>query len=474
MKSNQIKKMGIELILITIGIIILWAGCGQKRQVALVAERGTQQWDYPGKFAKTLDKDMLTHQDSVNIIGYLYQAAAMDSRLYELQSKLTSTYFWDCHERCAKRSCTSGNIAAAMADYLLKGQIDSAKFVNNWIDRDVVGKAPEIREVNNITGFIADRKFENDWQRPYQDGLIKTPTGTALWVVTSIDAGADPKPWIALLTSALKTSDAPSLKYAIAYALMKSGSPLVAWQTMPVYIPGANQFAPPDFTQEIAGIDTSNLTRIYLTLNQYIIGKVEQTCLQSLIADYSSLSAESMEKVTILGNIKGMNLQIDLDKPMTTNDSGAEINKAISLAKHPETSPEVDLSKLSNPLARAIFLQAESSNQNTNKAIIKDLIFSELENPGPKDDWETEIILTLALGNVLTSPEALTRISNLLPQDSILTDYSPEWLALYASYCVGDNTKSEKLTKIGGALRQAYPYAPGIKELADKINLICR
>lgn len=473
MKISKAKLIGMGPVIFAYCMAIFWFGCGQNKQAATIVERGTKPWDYSGKLANMVNKDLLSHNDSLSVLSYLYQATVIDTRLYELQSKLTTAYFWGCHDRCIKRRCTSGDIAAATVAYLLQGQTDSAMFAINLVNREVVGNAPEIREIGMIASFIADKKFVGDWQRPYKDGLIKTPSGIAFWAVTSINAGANPREWTAILTTELKASDSPSLKYAIAYALIKNGNPLIAWQTLPVYTPGTNQFTPPDFEQKLPGKDTLSFSPIYLTLNQYIISKVEQAYLRSFIRSNSSIYHDSITKVLTLAQLKGLTISIDLDKPAIESEYTDQIRLAKSMTKESDYSFESSLSKLTIPLARSMLLYIETFNPKSNKAAVKEHIFTEIEAIKSIDDWESKILLTLALENIMTPSEVLSRISPFIMQDIILTDYSPEWLALYAKFCIGDNTKSERLARIGKELKQAYPYATGIAELIEKINRIC-
>lgn len=462
-------------IVIALVLLLFIGGCrGDKKHTIIpIVERGTLAWDYSGRLANLINQDSLSHSDSLGIVSYLYYTTVMDLRLYDLQSKLTTAYFWGCHDRCIKRRCTSGDIAAAAVAYLLRGQTDSAMFAINLVNREVVGNALEIREIGMSASFIADRKFNGDWQRPYKDGLIKTTSGIALWVVTSINAGANPKEWIAILTSELKASDSPSLKYAIAYALMKSGNPLIAWQTMPVFVPGANQFAPEDFEQELAGGKNPNVSPVYLPLRQFIISEIDMAYLRYFLTNNSSLFHDSIVKVITLTNAKGIGIIIDFDKSATESKYAEQIRLATTMGNSAEFSPEIGLSKLTNSLARAIFLNIKASSQKSNKAVVKELIFTEIEAIKSLDDWESKILLTLALENIMTPSEVLSRISPFIPQDTNLVDYSPEWLAIYAAYCIGDNTKSERLAGIGKELKHAYPYAPGIAELIGKISRIC-
>jgi len=452
MSISTDKTISDLLIVIALSIFILIGGCQNDKKTSVpMVERGTLSWDYAGKLAKLIDKDSLSYSDSLDIADYLYRAAFMDLRLYELQSKLTAAYFWGCHDRCVKRRCSSGDITAATVDYLLKGEADSAIFTLDFVNREIIGTAPEIREIGMVANFTAGGNFKNDWYRPYNDGLIKTPSGIALWAVLSINAGANPKEWIAILTTELKTSEAPSLRYALAYAVMKSGNPLIAWQTMPVYIPGANQIAPPDFEQKIAAKDSSILSPVYLTLNQYIISKIETAFLQDFLQAGSLSAGDSTKKIIMLARLKGIDVAFDKNKPEYQSYQAA----------------------LSNQFAGMISLYLEASKQNNNKAAIKEQLFSKIETIKSIDDWELKILLALALDKILSGPEVLTRISEFIPQDSSLAEYSPEWLAIYAAYCVGDNTKSERLARIGNEFKQVYPYAPGIAELIGKINRIC-
>jgi hypothetical protein len=471
-KPGTIDKGAIVIALV---LLLFIGGCrSDKKQIIIpVVERGTLAWDYPGRLANLINQDSLSHSDSLGIASNLYHATIMDLRLYELQSKLTTAYFWGCHDRCIKRRCTSGDIAAAAVAYLLQGQTDSAIFAINLVNREVVGNAPEIREIGIIVSFIVDRKFDSDWQRPYKDGLIKTSSGIALWAVTSIKAGANPKEWTAILTSELKASDSPSLKYAIAYALMKSGNPLIAWQTMPVFVPGANQFAPPDFEQELAGGNNPNLSPVCLPLRQFIISEIDKAFLQYFLRNNPSLSHDSISKVMTLTQTKGIGIGIDFDKPATESEFTEQIKLAKIMGNSAEFPPETALSKLTNPLARAIFLNVEASLPKNNNTVVKELIFTEIEAIRSIDDWESKILITLALENIMTPSEVLSRIGPFIPQDTSLVEYSPEWLAKYAAYCIGDNTKSERLARIGEELKHAYPYAPGIAELIEKINRMC-
>lgn len=470
-KPGTIDKGSIVIALV---LLLFIGGCrSENKQAALSVERGTLAWDYPGRLSNLINKDSLSFSDSLGIASYLYHATVMDLRLYELQSKLTTAYFWGCHDRCIKRRCTSGDIAAATAAYLLRGQTDSAMFSINLVNREIVGNAVEIREIGMIASFIADKKFNGDWQRPYKDGLIKTPSGIALWAVTSINAGANPKEWTAILTTELKASDSPSLKYAIAYALMKSGNPLIAWQTMPVYIPETNRFAPPDFEQELASGNNPNISPVYLPLHQFIISEIEKAYLQYFLRNNSSLSHDSISKVITLAKAKGISISIDFDKPATESEFIEQIRLAKTMRTSAEFSPQTGLSKLTNPLARAFFLHIEASSPKSKKAVVKELIFAEIEAIKSIDDWESKILITLALENIMAPSEVLSRISPFIPQDTNMVDYSPEWLAIYAAYCVGDNTKSERLAGIGEELKHAYPYAPGIADLIEKINRMC-
>jgi hypothetical protein len=476
MNRRIMTRIRIGLLIAIIGAVLISAGCQQnKKQNMPSAQRGTLAWDYPGQFAQIINSDSISIQDSLRLVQYLYQAAAMDMRLYELQSRLTKEYFWGCHDRCIKRRCTSGDIAAAAVACLFENQIDSAVIVIRLVDREISGGALEINDITLVVNLLAENKFVNDWLRPYQDGVIKTPTGLAIWAIATIQKGASPKEWIASLTTALKTSDSPSLKYAFAYALTKTGKPLIAWQTLPVYIPNSGLFAPSDFAQTLPNGDTSSTSRINLTTRLYVIAEIERALLTTTIGNYPKSYSDELFKIVVLAHLKG--IEIDNNKYSEFVESAEtksdQLSLALGMISEKGANFNNQLLKLTDPLARSVYLYGSMNNRNNQNGQLNQLIFSEIDKLGPIPNAEPRILLTMALNKVLTPSEVLSRIGSLYPSDTSLVNDSPEWLALYATSCTGDETKSDRLKNIGDKLKQNYPYASGTEALILKITNLC-
>jgi hypothetical protein len=474
-KSLRSRKILTALFAI-IGIIISLIACQQKpKSSAPIAERGSLPWDYSGKFAQTINSDSLSTQDSLQLIQYLYQTAAIDLRLYELQAKLTKAYFWGCHENCIKRRCTSGDIAAAAVAYLIDGQVDSAVSVIGQVDREINGNALEIDDITLVINMLAENKFENDWLRPYKDGVIKTPTGIAIWAIATIDKGASPKEWMGSLTKSLKTSDSPALKYAFAYALVKTGQPLIAWQMLPVYVPRSGQSAPADFIQTLPNGDTSNVSRINLTTGLYVRCETERSLLSKMISEYPESYTENLYKLTILAHLKEIEnsntaylRQFELAKSRSD-----QLSLALGLIDEKGKDLQKQLARLTDPLARATYLLAVANDKQTESGKVKNLIFSEIEKINTIPDNEPRILLTIALNKKLTPPEVLSRTGALFPSETLFTNDSPEWLALYAINCVNESTNSRRLEMIGAKFADNYPYAAGTNILITKLNRLC-
>jgi hypothetical protein len=476
MNSEKLTRVKVGILVVLIGAMLVIAGCQQKKnQTAPSTQRGALAWDYPGQFALIVNSDTVSVQDSLRLVQYLYQAAAMDMRLYELQSILTREYFWGCHDRCIKRRCTSGDIAAAAVTYLFENRPDSAIRIIQLVDREISGEALEINDIMMVTNLLAENKFENDWPRPYKDGVIKTPTGLAIWAIITMNKGASPKEWIGSLTRALKTSNAPSLKYAFAYALIKTGKPLIAWQTLPVYIPNSDSFPPCDFTQGLPNGDTSAISRINLTTGLYVIAEVERALLATTIANYPDSYSNELFKIVVLAHMKG--IETDSEKYYkyveTAKTKSDQLSLAVGLISDKDANLDKQLIKLTDPLARSIYFYGVTDNENNQNAHLNQLIFSEIDKIGSIPNAEPRILLTMALNKMLTPSEVLARIGSLYSSDTSFANDSPEWLALYAANCTGDETKSERLANIGGKLKQNYPYASGTETLIAKLNRLC-
>jgi hypothetical protein len=461
-------------------VFVSVCSCGKSKEQATPAvDRSNIESDYVGKINALTDSDSLNAQDSLRILQYAYQAASLDTRLYELHIALVKSYFWACHEKCENRRCSTGNILALAVVYALDGDLDSAIAIADLSNRELLGKSAESDELVRLIRFLIEHKTESGLMQPCQDGWVKTPAALGFWSIITQNRGVSPDEWLGLLTKEIKKSDSPLLKYAFAYTKFKLGNTPLAWKSLPDYLPLAKSFPPSSFNEEVAIGDSNYTQKIYLPIDLYVIKQIRQAFLKNLLEKYPDQNSANVNALTALAKIKGLEQFKSTSFPVSQSNSESgrssaeELIYAIQLSQSSPQSLAADFDKLNDAVSRAAFFKSLADNA-TNNDKYKELLLAEIDSSRGNRIWESKILLSLALRQTVSSAEAFSKLNNFGVSDLSVRNNSPEWLAIYAAAGLEETSQMALVSQIGFNLTQHYPYAIGIYELMQNLNHICK
>lgn len=479
---SKLYKSGRGGILLVLCAAFLINSCGKSKETSTPAvDRTNIESDYVGKIAALMRSDTLSAQDSMMMLQYAYQAASLDTRLYELNIALIKSYFWACHDKCEKRKCSTGNIMALAVAFALDGDLDSARVITGLSDRELRGKSAEADELVGLINILDERQSASDMMRPYKDGLLKTPAAKGFWAILTIDKGVSPNDWLTLLTKEMKKSDSPSLKYAAAYAKFKLGDIYGAWQSLPDYLPLAKSYPPPSFSEEVAIDDSVYGQKIYLPIDLYVIKHIRQAFLKNLLDKYPDQNSANVKALTTLAKIKNMEQFkaisfFDIQPDSQSRQGPAEqLLMAAWMSQSPKPELSNDLGKLNGAVPRAAYLKSIANGLIKDyKENYKDILLAEIDSSRANRIWESKILLSSALKQTVSASEAFSRLSNFGVSDLSVRNNSPEWLAIYATVGLEESSQMALVSQIGFNLTQHYPYAVGIYELMQNLNHICK
>jgi hypothetical protein len=469
-------------LIIVLCLAVFVNSCGKsKEKTSPSADRTNIESDYVGKIATLMEMDSLTARDSLRLLQYVYQAASLDTRLYDLHVALIKSYFWACHEKCEKQRCSTGNILALAVAYALDGDLDSATAIADLSNRELLGKSAEAGELVRLIRFLSEHQTVNELMQPYYDGLIKTPAAIGFWAIMTLNKGISPDEWIASLAKEQKKSDSPSLKYAFAFAHYKAGNTSLAWHSLPDYLPLAKSFPPPSFSEEVAIGDSTYSQKLYLSVDSYVVKQIRQAFLKNLLEQYPDQNSANVKALTALAKIKDLEQFQSISFPaiqrggQSAENPAEQLLEAIQLSQSSTQTSAVDLGKLKDAVSRAAFLKSNSDKITINDSDnFKKLLLAEIDSSRGNRVWESKILLSLALRKTVSASEAFSKLNNFGVSDLSVRNNSPEWLAIYAAAGLEESSQMALVSQIGFNLTQHYPYAIGIYELMQNLNHICK
>jgi len=458
---------------------VLINSCGKNKENASPAvDRTNIESDYVGKIAALLRSDILSSADSLKLIQYAYQAASLDARLYELNIALIKSYFAACHEKCEKRKCSTGDIVAMAVACALESNLDSARIIAGLADKELIGESAVADELVHSIKLIGERVSIDEMMNLFKSGKVKTPAALEFLAIMAIDMGASPEQWYGLLNKELEKSDSPSLKYAAAYAKYKLGDINEAWQSLPDYLPLAKIYPSPSFSEKVVIDDSTYTQKIYLPVDLYVIKHIRQAFLKNALEKYPDQNSVNLKALKILAKIKNLDQFKKISFPEVNpnfepENPAGQLLEAIRMSQSSDLNPSADLSRLSDAVSRAAYLQAVAFIENKNIKF-KELLLAEIDSSRAKRNWESKVLLSMALRQTLPASETFSRLNNLGVSDLSVRNNSPEWLAIYATTGLEESSQMALVSQIGFNLTQYYPYAVGIYELMQNLNHICK
>ena len=464
--------------------MLIWFSCGGQREKPAVEQAEPKlDTDYDGRLIATLTADSLNAADSVKLLQLAYQAASFNSQFYALQNALIKSYFYACHEKCEKASCSPGNIIAAAMCYFLEGNADSAGQLCNLFDRSSQEPAPEAVEIAAIISHDAGPRDNSNLYAFYQEKKFKTPVAISFLAIADIDNGGAAKVWAADLQQLDKQGASQPLGYAFAYALAQSGQISKAIRELAYYPPLAKDYPTPSFTEQVMIADSAFSQAIYLPQNLYVRERIDDMLLRSLLdKTLKSTHNPAAKAIAALAEVK--NLYSSERDLLSAEQAGSEpaggeadpsqdILRALAYASSDEMPVAERLKTIKNPIARAAYIKCETDKARlgAGEAPIFD---REVDLLREQAFWEGRILLSEALVKALGGAAAFKKMSNFGVLDLSVRNNPPEWLAIYARAGLDEGSQVSLITQIVFNLTQHYPYAIGMYETMQMYNHLCK
>ena len=464
--------------------MLIWFSCGGQREKPAVEQAEPKlDTDYDGRLIATLTADSLNAADSVKLLQLAYQAASFNSQFYALQNALIKSYFYACHEKCEKASCSPGNIIAAAMCYFLEGNADSAGQLCNLFDRSSQEPAPEAVEIAAIISHDAGPRDNSNLYAFYQEKKFKTPVAISFLAIADIDNGGAAKVWAADLQQLDKQGASQPLGYAFAYALAQSGQISKAIRELAYYPPLAKDYPTPSFTEQVMIADSAFSQAIYLPQNLYVRERIDDMLLRSLLdKTLKSTHNPAAKAIAALAEVKNLySSERDLlsaeqagSEPAGSEaDPSQDILRALAYASSDEMPVAERLKTIKNPIARAAYIKCETDKARlgAGEAPIFD---REVDLLREQAFWEGRILLSEALVKALGGAAAFKKMSNFGVLDLSVRNNPPEWLAIYARAGLDEGSQVSLITQIVFNLTQHYPYAIGMYETMQMYNHLCK
>lgn len=475
-----------RLSIVCLALIItgfVWLSCDRdERKPDAQQAESKLDTDFSGRLTAALAADSVSAADSLNLLQLAYQAASFSAQFYNLQNALTKSYFYACHEKCEKASCSPGNILAAAMCYYLEGNADSAVLLCDLIESSDEKRANEATEIAAVIrqAAVPDRNLYSY----YKETKLKTPVAIAFLAVADIDNGGSPKAWAADLQQYNKRAEFQPLAYAYSYALAQTGEIINAVNELTYYPPLTKNYPAPSFTEKVMIADSLFTQEIYLPQDLYIRMRIDDLLLRSLLDKaLESTANPAARAIAALAEVKRLRgpqqepliaRQADQSAQAATDiPATEEIVKALALVPSANLTVAERLKTIDNPIARAAFIK-KSADQARLGENQEPLLDQEVNLLREQPFWEGRILISEALMKALGGPAAFKKMSNFGVLDLSVRNNPPEWLAIYARAGLEEGSQVALITQIIFNLTQHYPYAIGMYETMQMYNHLCK
>jgi hypothetical protein len=455
---------------------MIFPACSKKvKQVSVDdTQRGNLETDYAGKVTFLLASQVMASADSLKLLQYCYQMAALDAELYKLQNTLIKSYYNACDQKCETGKCSHGDIAcAAMACYL-DGATDSALALCQSLGPD--GKTgPEAREIALIIRSALSTNSQNELSELIKS-QPKTASALAFLSIVATNKGIPQ----GVIEGKIGKSKLLDLQYAHAYALTKSPDIKEAWAALPDYPPYSRSFPDPSFIDKIQMADTILTEKIYLPLGLYVRKQIDNLLLTTLFAEIhgeeSAADISALKALAYARDLGGISSDfLAANSQENPQDPRTELLLSLKLAQSSPLNPASQMAGLRFPISRAAYLQyAIYHTTEADRAGLTQFLMAEMDTSRMHMIWESRVLLSLALTRQLGQVEAFRQMGNFGVSDLSVSNNSPEWLAIYARAGLFEGSQLGLVSQLIFNLSQHYPHLIGLYEMAQSYNHICK